>query len=134
MHCISHSLHEAFVSSAALSEAPARRAYFCQTNYLNICRTDLNEICRIGRNFAADERPEVIFSDPQERCRGNQCETVGISGTRFYRAMLSIRGTSPVSVCPCLSVTSRSFVETDERIGLVFFGTGALFDLSYTVF
>jgi len=46
----------------------------------------------------------------------------------FYRAMLSIRGTShgPVSVCP--SVTSRFFIETDERIGLVF-GMGASFDL-----
>jgi len=48
--------------------------------------------------------------------------------------MLSIRGTShgPVSVCVCLSVTSRSSIETDERTGLVF-GTGASFDLSYTV-
>jgi len=31
-----------------------------------------------------------------------------------------------------LSVTSPSFVETTERIGLVF-GMGASFDLSYTV-
>jgi len=40
--------------------------------------------------------------------------------TRFYRAMLCIRGTShgPVSVCP--SVTSRSSIETAERIELVF--------------
>ena len=50
----------------------------------------------------------------------------------FYRAMLSIRGTrrGPVSVRP--SVTSRSSVETDERIELVL-GMGASFDLSDTV-
>ena len=36
-------------------------------------------------------------------------------------------GTSygPVSVCVCLSVTSRSSIETAERIGLLF-GMGAL--------
>ena len=58
----------------------------------------------------------------------------------FSSAMLCIRGTShgPVSVClsvcpcPCSSVTSRSSIKTDERIWLVF-GTGASFDLSYTV-
>ena len=40
-----------------------RRLLFrqCQTNYLNICRTDLYEICRIGRTLAVDERSEVIF-------------------------------------------------------------------------
>ena len=39
-----------------------------------------------------------------------------------------------VSVClsVCLCVTSQSSGETDERIEL-FFGTGASFDLSYTV-
>jgi len=39
-----------------------------------------------------------------------------------------------LSVClsVCLCVTSQSSVETDERIEL-FFGTGASFDLSYTV-
>ena len=36
---------------------------FCQTNYLNIYRTDLREICTIGRTFAVDERTEVIFFD-----------------------------------------------------------------------
>jgi len=37
-----------------------------------------------------------------------------------------------LSVCPCLSVASRSSIETDERIELVF-GTGASVNLSYTV-
>jgi len=37
---------------------------FCQTNYLNICRTDLHEICRIGQPSAVDERSEVTFFDP----------------------------------------------------------------------
>jgi len=45
-------------------------------------------------------------------------------------------GTSygPVSVCLslCLSVTSRSSIQTAERIELVF-GMGASFDLSYSV-
>jgi len=36
---------------------------FCQTNYFNIYRTYLYEICRIGRTLAADERSEVIFFD-----------------------------------------------------------------------
>jgi len=35
---------------------------FCQTSYLNIYRTDLHEICRIGKTLAADK---VIFSLPQ---------------------------------------------------------------------
>ena len=29
---------------------------FCKTNYLNIYRTDLHEICKIGRTLAVDER------------------------------------------------------------------------------
>jgi len=41
----------------------------------------------------------------------------------------------PVSVCLCQSVslTSRRSVETSGRIELGFFGTGAYFNLSYTV-
>ena len=38
---------------------------FCQTNYPDIYRTDLHDICRIGRTLAADERCELIFSIPQ---------------------------------------------------------------------
>ena len=33
----------------------------------------------------------------------------------------------------CLSVTSRSFIETDERIEQLVFDNGAFSDLSYTV-
>jgi len=41
---------------------------FVGTNYLNIYRThsdrtDLHEICRIGRSLAVDERFKVIFFD-----------------------------------------------------------------------
>ena len=38
----------------------------------------------------------------------------------FYRAMLCIRGTShvPVSVCLCLSVTSRSSTKTAKRLSV----------------
>ena len=50
----------------------------------------------------------------------------------FYRAMLCIRGTSHGPVSVCLSVTSRSSVETAERIELVF-GMGASFHPSYNV-
>jgi len=39
----------------------------------------------------------------------------------------------PVSVCVCLSVTSRCSIKMDGRIELVF-GTGASSDLSYSVF
>jgi len=47
---------------------------FCQTNYyVNIYRTDLHEICRIGRTLVVGERPEVIFFRfIKERCRGIQ--------------------------------------------------------------
>jgi len=39
----------------------------CQTNYLNVDRIDLYEICRIGRTLAVDERPgSLFFSIPQE--------------------------------------------------------------------
>ena len=41
-------------------------------------------------------------------------------------------GYGPVSVCLSVSVTSRSSVETDERIELVY-SLGASFRLSYTV-
>ena len=35
------------------------------SNYLNIYRTDLCEICRIGRTLAVDKRSGVIFSSSQ---------------------------------------------------------------------
>ena len=38
---------------------------FCQTDYLNIYRTDLHEICRIGGTSAVDERSEVTFLIPR---------------------------------------------------------------------
>ena len=56
------------IGSPAVREAQARRAYvspmfylkniftdFCQTEYLNIYRTDLQKISRIGRTSAVDE-------------------------------------------------------------------------------
>ena len=44
-------------------------------------------------------------------------EIVFIKRLSFYRAMLCIRGTShgPVSVCLCLSVTSRCSTKTAKR-------------------
>ena len=39
---------------------------FCQTNYLNICQTDLRQICRVGIIMAVDKRPGIRFSIPQE--------------------------------------------------------------------
>jgi len=39
---------------------------FCQSNYLNIYRTDLHEICRIGRTLGANECSQVIFFDPSK--------------------------------------------------------------------
>jgi len=38
---------------------------FCQTNYLNIYRIDLPEVCGIDRTMAVDERSEVILPIPQ---------------------------------------------------------------------
>jgi len=45
---------------------------FCQTNCLNIYRSDLHQICRLGRNIAVDERSEVSFWSLKGRCRRNQ--------------------------------------------------------------
>ena len=36
---------------------------FCQSNYLNIYRTDLYEISRDGRAVTVDKRSEVVFFD-----------------------------------------------------------------------
>jgi len=60
---------ERIYSPLALHKAQARRAYvflmfcffkyifsdFCQTNHVNVCQTDLYEICRIGRTLVVDE-------------------------------------------------------------------------------
>ena len=40
--------------------------------------------------------------------------------TRLYRAMLCIRGTIAMGLCPSVTVTSRSSTKTSERIELVF--------------
>ena len=40
-------------------------ADFCQTNYLNIYRTNFHQICRVGRTMAADERSVVNVSISQ---------------------------------------------------------------------
>jgi len=37
----------------------------CQTNSINIYRTDLRELCRVGRTMAADNQSEISFSIPQ---------------------------------------------------------------------
>ena len=37
---------------------------FCHTDYLNIFRAKLHEICRIGRPLAEYQRAKVIFCDP----------------------------------------------------------------------
>ena len=38
---------------------------FSHTSYLNICGTDLHEICKIGRTVAVDKQSEVISWIPQ---------------------------------------------------------------------
>jgi len=45
---------------------------FCQTDYLNIYRTDLHEICRIGGTSAVDDDLKLLFRFLEGRCRGNQ--------------------------------------------------------------
>jgi len=37
----------------------------CQTNSINIYRTDLRELFRVGRTMAADNQSEISFSIPQ---------------------------------------------------------------------
>ena len=59
---------KAFITRTWLAKGPNLRrgiifSDFSQTNYLNIYRTDLHEICRIGRTLSVDERSEVIFVD-----------------------------------------------------------------------
>ena len=45
---------------------------FCQTNYLNIYRADLRQICRDGRTVAVDKGLKLVFRSLKGRCRGNQ--------------------------------------------------------------
>jgi len=72
------------ISLPALREAPAGRAYvllmffiylyftdFCQTNYLNICRTDLQRTCWDGRTTAVDLK--LIFRFLGGRCVAKKC-------------------------------------------------------------
>jgi len=68
-----------------------------------------------------------------ELLKQNDAELYFLPARRYPSAATSYR---PVSVSVCISVsvsvTSRCFIETAEQTGLVF-GTGASFDLSYTV-
>ena len=45
---------------------------FCQTNYLNIHRTDVYEICTDGRTLTVDEEHKFFFDSSTGRCHGNQ--------------------------------------------------------------
>ena len=68
---------------------------FCQTNYyVNIYRTDLHEICRIGRTLVVGERPEVIFFD--------SLRNVAVASNFVGKNNNS--NLWPVPVCVCVSV------------------------------
>jgi len=72
-----HDISLLFTRPPVLREAQTWRVYvlltfsfilfndFCQTNYLNIYRTNLHQLCRHGRTTAVDERSEVSFSITQ---------------------------------------------------------------------
>jgi len=57
---------------------------------------------------------------------------INASVCRLFTARCYASAVLAMGLCLRPSVTSRSSIETDERIGLVF-GMGASFDLSYTV-
>ena len=44
----------------------------CQTSYLKIHRTDLRQICIIGRTMTVGNQPEIIFQCLKGHCHGNQ--------------------------------------------------------------
>ena len=48
---------------------------FCQTNYLNIYRTDLHQVCSFARTTAAAWMNDLLldFRSFRGRCHGNQC-------------------------------------------------------------
>ena len=54
---------------------------FCRYNYLKIYRTNLHQVCRVGRTVAVDERSEVSFLIPHGTLLW-QLTFVGIVG--FY--------------------------------------------------
>jgi len=61
--------------------------------------------------------PIATRSVTSERSQVFETEVFQYDFKSFYRAMLCIRGTShgPVSVCLCLSVTSRCSTKTAKR-------------------
>jgi len=62
---------------------------FCfLTNYLNIYRTNICQICRVGRTMAVDERPEVNFLISQQTlpCQPIFVGLVGFCPQNWVRA------------------------------------------------
>ena len=54
---------------------------FCQTN-LNIYRTDLREIFRVGRTVAVDDQSEIsFFRSLKGGCHGNTATNLGVIHT-----------------------------------------------------
>ena len=126
--------------ASALASCPAGLVnipiYYCFHGHLSVqkfmpwCSSYVSEKIRVGSDplrLATESTVSVIFL--QFLCR--QVDKLDLErsfemlnailqfDSRFYRAMLCIRGTShgPVSVCPCPcpSVTSRSSTKTAKR-------------------
>jgi len=90
------------ISLPALREAKAGRAYvllmffiylyftdFCQTSYLNICRTDLQRTCWDGRTTAVDLK--LIFRSLGGRCVAKTVGEIAAQYTQLNsRAVLDI--------------------------------------------
>jgi len=45
----------------------------CQTNYLNICWTDVRQVFRVGTNTAVHDKSEISFSIPNGTLAINFC-------------------------------------------------------------
>ena len=132
---------KAFITRTWLAKGPNLRrgiifSDFSQTNYLNIYRTDLHEICRIGRTLSVDERSEVIFCRfLKGRCRGNQfCGQRRAAGLLLLTVVRAPRRTPPAAAAdidqqlswyaaPALS-NKRGRPTDDAPHRLVFYSSG----------
>lgn len=64
---------------------------------------DLRQIFRVGKNMAADDRPDISFSVHERRCHGNQFSS-------NFRHASGIVGRAKVGLFPASSSTMNKYI------------------------
>ena len=72
-----------------------KKCDFCETNYLNIYRTNLHEICMICRTLAVDEQSEVIFYPSRDVAVATNFVAKSTSNTGLVVRMTFTRAAPP---------------------------------------